>query len=292
MKIWLSLHGVPLEVAPDLAAGLDAVGVEGVAVSDHVCVPAQVTTRYPYTGRAAELPVDTEFPDPVALLAALGARTSRLRLMSHVLIVALRHPVVLAKELATVSALTGGRLDLGIGTGWLREEFDAVGVAFGRRGARTDEALAVMQRLWTGEPVNYGGNEFQLPTVASRPTPRGQIAVLGGGHSARALRRAAHLQGWVGVTPTLDELASIVDQLRATRTGVGDTHQPFTIRTGIKGSLSERALDEAARLGVDGLIVTPHQLGLTGVAPSEVVSTAVGALRPLIDQATAVAAAV
>src|SRR5690606_28198168 len=111
MKIWLSLHGLPLEVLVDLAGELDTLGVEGVAVSDHVCVPAQLDTEYPYTGRTAVLPVDTEFPDPVALLAALGARTDRLRLMTHVLIVAVRHPVVLAKELATVSALTGGRFD-------------------------------------------------------------------------------------------------------------------------------------------------------------------------------------
>lgn len=287
MKIWLSLHGLPLEVLADLAGELDTLGVEGVAVSDHVCVPARLDTEYPYTGRTAVLPVDTEFPDPVALLAALGARTDRLRLMTHVLIVALRHPVVLAKELATVSALTGGRLDLGVGAGWMREEFAAVGQPFARRGVRTDEALALMGQLWTGAPVSYGGEEFRLATVASRPTPCGEIAVLGGGHSPRAVHRAVRWHGWVGATPSLDELTGILGQLRAARDEHGDPQQPFTIRTGVKGTLSDQVLGDVAALGVDGLIVTPHQLGVTGAAPADLVEQVTAALRPLVARAAA-----
>lgn len=292
MKIWLSLHGLALDVLPELAAGLDELGVEGVAVSDHVCVPVDVTTPYPYTGRAAQMPPETEFPDPIALLAALGARTSRLRLMTHVLVAALRHPVVLAKQVATLSAMTGGRLDLGVGAGWLREEFDAVGVVFARRGAVTDESLAVMRRLWTGVPVNYDGEEFQFATVASRPVPSGPMPVLGGGYSPRALRRAAQLDGWVGVTPALDELAAVLERVRAARREFGDAERAFTIRTGVKGTLSDRVLADVAELGVDGLVVTPHQLGLTGRPPADVTAVAISALRPLVERSATLPAAV
>lgn len=288
MKIWLSLHGLPLDVLPDLATDLDELGVEGIAVSDHVCVPAELTSMYPYTGRPAHLPTETEFPDPIALLAALGARTGRLRLMTHVLVAALRHPVVLAKELATVSVLSGGRVDVGIGAGWMREEFDAVGVAFDRRGAITDESIAIMQRLWTGGPVNYGGNEFQFRTIASRPAAARPLPLLGGGYSRRALRRAARLDGWVGVTPDVDELTGLLAQVHAARAEHGDPQRAFTIRSGVKGSLDGRVLTSVAALGVDGLIVTPHQLGVAEFPASEIAAATVAALRPVVDHAAAV----
>jgi probable F420-dependent oxidoreductase len=288
VKAWLSLQSLPLDTLTAVAVECERLGVEGVTVSDHLCVPQSIASEYPYTGRRAVLPVETEFPDPMTLVAHLGAQTGTLRFMTHVLLVALRHPVVLAKEIATVQRLCDGRFDLGVGVGWLEEEFDALGVDFHKRGAITDESLVVMRELWTGRSVAHHGNSFRFDSMSSLPCPVSPVSVMAGGYSQVALRRAATLDGWLGVTPAIDELERLLAALVELRREFDDLDRQYSVRTGIKGTLTPRLIDSAARLGVDALIVTPHQLGVTIDLPTDEVVGMVGSrIGELVDACAA-----
>ena len=128
-------------------------------------------------------------PDPMVWLTWIVAATTTIRLATVVLLAPERQPLVLAKEAATICRLTGGRLDLGVGIGWLREEFDALGVPFSRRAARTDEYIEVLRALWGGNDVSFDGEFVQFSGVSSNPKPKqGSVPVLVGGHSPGAPR--------------------------------------------------------------------------------------------------------
>lgn len=268
MKVWLSLPFLPTADLPRLVEVVERTGIEGVTLPEHVCVPAELGSAYPYAKDGqATLPVDTEFPDPLVLAGALGAVTNRLRFMTHVLLLPLRHPVSAAKEVATASVLAGGRLDLGVGVGWMREEFDALGVPFERRGRRLDEALPLLRRLWSGEVVEHAGEEFSFAPLAIRPVPAEHVSLFVGGHSPAALRRAARFgDGWVGVGPSVEELAELLPRLAEARREAGTHERPFAIRTGVKGRLDEARIEGVAALGVDALLVTPWQLAPAAAA--------------------------
>jgi probable F420-dependent oxidoreductase len=260
VKIWIALPFFPMKTVPDLVTEAEHLGVEGVTVGDHVCVPAALESRYPYTGKQAYLPIETEFPDPLTWISSLGTMTRTLRFLTHVLLLPLRHPVLVAKEVSTVATMIGSRIDIGVGVGWMKEEFDAMGVPFERRGAIMDEALPLLRKLWSGDAVEHHGEFFDFDPVALQPNPPSRVPLFVGGHGAPALRRAISVDGWLGVNPTLEELAAILGSIRERRRKAGVLDVPFTIRTGIKGRLDSESIKAAAQLGVDGLVVLPHQL--------------------------------
>lgn len=285
MRLWLSLPPLPTKHLRDLALAAESIGIEGLAIPDHACVPQRLDSVYPYTGKRAVLATDAEFPEPMVLMSGLGSTTTRLRFMTYVLLLPLRHPVLLAKSVATAAAMTDGRVDLGVGVGWMREEFDALGIAFESRGSRTDEALALLPRLWAGEVVAHNGMHFQFEALSVSPAPPAPVALFIGGYAPAALRRAARFgDGWVGVNPTMEELAVILQRLRDERRQAGTEERPFEIRTGIKGTLERARLDELAALGVDAVVVMPWQVVPRGT-PAEEVS--VGMLAGGLDALTA-----
>src|SRR5712675_1142224 len=136
----------------------EAAGFDSVFAVEHVVFPDNYTSVYPYApgGRLPGGP-SAKFPDPLIWLTWVAAATTRLRFMTAVLILPQRNPLVLAKEVATLDHLTGGRISLGIGVGWLKEEFEALGVPFEHRGARTDECIAAMRALWARDDASYDG---------------------------------------------------------------------------------------------------------------------------------------
>lgn len=264
MKIWLSL---PFLSSTDLCAvtiAAEDAGIAGLALSDHVCVPLSHASRYPYgSGGPVRLPAEVEHPDPLVAISALAAVTSAVRFMTSVLIAPLRHPIALAKATATAASMSGGRLDLGVGVGWLREEFEVLGLDhFDERGRVTDEMLPLLRRLWSGEAVGHRGRYFSFEEVAINPRPPGDVPIFIGGHSAPALRRCARFgDGWVGVNPTVEQLREILESLRRARQAAGTEDRPLEIRTGIKGTLSAERVAAVRALGVDALIVAPWQIG-------------------------------
>jgi probable F420-dependent oxidoreductase len=170
----------------------DEVGFESLLAVEHVAVPVGYESRYPYsdTGRMP-LPEDCELPDPLDLLAWLAAQTTRLRLGTGILVLPEHHPVQLAKRCATIDRLSGGRLFLGVGVGWMREELEAVGIDPDERGTRTDDGIDALRALWREDEVSFEGRHFSFGPLRSHPKPvQATIPILVGGHSRAAARRA------------------------------------------------------------------------------------------------------
>ena len=185
----------------------EELGFDALWVSDHVVVPRSLDSRYPYS-RDGSFPVSPDVPlmEPLATLLFAAAVTERVKLGTTVLIIPMRNPIVTAKQLATLDVLSNGRLILGVGAGWMEEEFKMLGVPFERRGARTNEYIRLIKALWTEENPSFEGEFWQIKDVGFSPKPLQQPhpPIWTGGHSAPALRRAGRLSdGWhaVGVPP-------------------------------------------------------------------------------------------
>jgi probable F420-dependent oxidoreductase len=189
--------------SPDLigeyARAAEDAGFESIWVFEHAVIPAGYDSRYPYNAEGRIGIEDEDLPDPLALLAFLAGVTNRLALGTGVLILPQRSPVLCAKECATVDALSAGRLQLGIGVGWLREEAEAVGTRFEDRGKRTDEYVEAMRALWREGEATFHGDYVHYDQAKSYPKPvqADGIPIHVGGHSAAASRRAGRLgDGW------------------------------------------------------------------------------------------------
>ncbi|HEX7297912.1 MAG TPA: TIGR03619 family F420-dependent LLM class oxidoreductase [Solirubrobacteraceae bacterium] len=204
MRIGLKLpNSGPKSLDPGVAAMarvLEQAAADSLWVSDHVVMPERIVSPYPFAadGRATW---ETDMPwlDALVALALAAAVTERVRLGTAVLVLPLREPLVFAKQAATIDVASGGRLELGVGAGWLEEEFDALNVPFERRGARLEEWIALVRAAWTGRPDAQVSERYTLPAdTLVYPRPAHAIPVLIGGHSRFALRRAArHGDGWL-----------------------------------------------------------------------------------------------
>jgi probable F420-dependent oxidoreductase len=201
----------------------ESLGFSSVMIADHIVFPTVITSKYPYT-------VDGVFPgqgdalDQLALMAFVAGHTSTLRMVTSVMILPYRNPVVTAKALATIDVLSRGRVTVGVGVGWLREEFEAVGAApFEHRGAVTDEYIRIFKLLWTQSPASFSGKFYRFDALRCLPQPvqKPHPPIWIGGHSRAALRRVARLgDGWhpVGANPAVplraEELSASLDELR------------------------------------------------------------------------------
>ena len=209
------------------AQHVEACGFESLVVVEHTVVVSSYDSVYPYaeSGRMA-LPDDCPIPDPLDLLTFLAARTTTLGLATGALVLPNHHPVVLAKRTATLDVLSGGRLRLCVGAGWMREEVEACGVDFATRGRRADEQLRVLRALWAGngeQGVDHDGEFFRLRGAMTYPRPvRGDIPVHIGGHSRAAARRAGrHGDGFQPLGVAGDALAALVAEMRAAAMDAG-----------------------------------------------------------------------
>ena len=190
------------------AVQAEELGFADLWVSEHIIVP-----------KDRMYPPSAIFWDPVLSLTWAAAYTKRVRLGTSVLVLPMRHPLPLAKELATLQNLSGGRLILGAGVGWLEDEFDALGVPFRERGRRMDEGIAMMRAVWTDDPVSFAAKTIPavIKDMRTLPKPEQPIPIWIGGISEPALQRAARLDGWHGSRCTPEQAAPIVARLRAAR---------------------------------------------------------------------------
>lgn len=213
------------ELILKIAARAEALGYASLFVSDHIVLPASAAgSVYPYS-LTGQLPggAAQDYLEPLTLLSHLARATNKIRLGTSVLVVPYRNPLLTAKMLATIDVLAQGRLILGAGAGWLREEFDALGTEpFEERGRVTDEYLALMRRAWTTDPVTFEGRRYKVRDVHVLPKPvqRGGIPVWIGGHTNAAVKRAGSLgDAWhpIGLRPPAmllpDEYAAKVKEL-------------------------------------------------------------------------------
>jgi len=214
----------------EIARFAEEVGFEGVTVPDHLVVPTQVKTPYPYTPDGTTWwPVDTPWPDPWVTLTAMGTATRRLKLGSNIYLAALRDPFTAARSIATAAVLTGERVVCGVAAGWLKEEYDLVGIDFKTRGKRLDEMIAVWRKLWTGQEVEHHGEVFAFEHALLSPVPENHIPVWVGGGSKPALRRAARNDGWLGVPMFHKQLLETTRALQAMRADYGKAAEPFDV---------------------------------------------------------------
>lgn len=259
--------------AAALGQAAESVGFESVWTVEHVLWPSDYTSEYPYD-RSGRMPGDhrSVIPDPLIWLTYVAAHTQSIKLATGILILPQRNPGVLAKEVATLDHLSGGRTILGIGVGWLEEEFDNLSingsVPFSERGKRTDEYMAAMRALWSGEHVDFDGDFVKWSRVNANPKPvGGSVPIHIGGHSARAARRAAEIgDGFFPGTGNIAELVDMVAQ-KATDAGRNPTDIEITApHPGLFGDDPMGAVEEAASWGVDRMIVPAFLLSEGDIA--------------------------
>ena len=266
-----------------MAAMLESAGFESIWTSDHVVFPHELHSRYPFAADGLiTWPVDTDYLEPVVALSAMTSTTSSAELGTSVLILPMRNPILFAKQAACIDVLSGGRLVLGVGVGWLREEFEALGADFKSRGAVLDEWLTIARRCWTGSVEPFEGRFYKLPeAIYVRPAPVRRPPVLIGGMSRNALERAGRIaDGWLAQY-SLEELseAGIAEGLATVRAAGREAGRPeselegFRIVVRVTGadrkldSLASR-LDSLAEAGATELVVDVDWDGADGPSRS------------------------
>lgn len=246
--------------ALELCRVAEAVGFESVWGGEHVVMPDSIASRYPYTPDG-KVPVagETPIPDPLIWLAFAAAAAPTLRLGTCILIVPQRNPLLLAKELATLDVLSGGRVELGLGVGWMKEEFDAMGIPWSHRGARNDEYIAAMRALWAGPSAEYHGEFVDFPKVTCSPRPvKGSIPVIVGGDSDAALDRAVRIaDGYFPGEGDHDRLKALLQRLRRAAETAGRDPASITINTMFGSQMANPAagIEQMASLGVQRIMV-------------------------------------
>lgn len=255
-----SLQIPPSQLA-ETAAAAEQLGFESIWMPDHLVFGTRTESRYPYNpdGNSPVGP-DTPFLDPLVALAFVAAATKHLKLGTAVYVLPLRNPVVSAKLAATVDVLSGGRLLLGLGVGWMAEEFAIAGETFDNRAARAEESLQVMQQLWSEGETDFHGEHYDVGPAHMQPKPVQQPhpPILFGGETDAALRRAARLgDGWIGMRHTAETIVPVIEKLDRYRMQAERGSQPFEIAVlggSAPGADAVRALEDA---GADRVIVYP-----------------------------------
>lgn len=245
------------EIAP-VAIRAEELGYRSLGIADHVVDLQEITTPYPYTpdGRRRWEP-GVDWPDPWVLVGGLASVTTRLRFFTAIYVAAMRDPYSVAKAVGTAAVLSGGRVSLGVGVGWSRDEFELLGQDFGTRGRRTDEALELMRELWSPGWTSYAGRHYACPPLLMRPEPPAPVPVLVGGISEVALRRAARHDGWVSDTATVDQAVEVAGRLRELRAETGRQDEPFEVVAALTDALVPEDFARAARGGVTETMTVP-----------------------------------
>ena len=270
MQFWSGTAFMPATEAVAVAAMLDEAGFDGIVSSDHLIYPRNLTSRYPSpTGRPGWSP-DTAWPDSWVLIGAMAAVTSRLRFSNAVYVAPARPLLEVAKQVATASVVSRGRVSLAVGAGWMREEYELLGQDFGNRGKRLDEMIPALRALWRGGWVSWSGQYYHVPEIMIEPHPTAPVQILCGGESDAALRRAAHLcDGWVGYAYKWDDAISYVDRLAVLRREYGRDNEPFEILLALLEPPTPDLFKRAEDAGITAVMCSPWA-GIADVAAGAV----------------------
>ena len=235
MKFWQAITWAETEQLVEIAKFAEEVGFHGLMSGDHAVYPESIAPDYPYSdsGRPPMSP-DDEYPDQTAIFAAMAAVTTRLQFTCGVYVLPLRNPHEVARAAASLSILSSDRFILGVGVGWMKEEFDIYGVDFRKRGKITDEMITVLQTLWQGGMVAHNGEFFQFPRVQLSPVPDRAPRIYVGGTSEAALRRTARIgDGYIGAGTPPEEVGALLHTLNTYRSEAGRAETPFEAMLGI-----------------------------------------------------------
>ena len=282
MRTSLTVWGFDIDWFVPIAQAAERAGLEAVWISDHIATPLEYRRIYPYNdsgepGYTAETPLH----DIWGLLAAMAATTSSINLGTGVLILPIRNPFLTAHSALTIQNLSHGRFLFGIGTGWMEEEFDVLGEPFAARGARTEEILEVMEKLWTGKPTSHQGRFYSFPMVQHPPAPVSPMRLLGCGLSPGMMDRTARrTNGWFGPAVALEISTKAVADLTRRRHEL-QRHDEFDSYIRLEGSFDEANLERHRQAGVEHLVVS---FGLLGVPASADLEARIEALAKAGEQ--------
>lgn len=254
---------VDAKAAVALAEAAEAAGFESLWTVEHTVVPAGYGSTYPYAegGKMAGGNDTIPLPDPLIWMAYVAAATKRIKLATGIMILPQHNPVVVAKQVATLDHMSGGRILLGIGVGWLKEEFEALGVPFEERGARTDEYMLAMRELWSAEKPTFDGRFVKFRDTYCRPQPTAKrVPLIVGGHSAAAARRAGRLGD--GFFPARGTPKDLFDMAREAAKNAGRDPEKLEITVSLPDKLED--LPALAAMGVKRVLVPVS--GMAGLA--------------------------
>jgi probable F420-dependent oxidoreductase len=258
LEFCIALSFSPLDHFVPLAKAADEAGWHAVALSDHVANPEVIESVYPYTedgGRRWE--PFTPWADPWVAIGAMAGSTTSIRFFTNVYVLPMRPPATVAKAVGTAAVISGNRVALGVGMGWMEEEFRLLEQPFARRGKRADEMLEVLEKLWAGGWAEHHGEFYDFDRLEMSPAPTERIPIYVGGMSEAALRRAARHDGWISDLHTVDELREITTKLRRYREELGKADEPFAVVGSTLEAVDLDGYRRVADAGVTHLLTMP-----------------------------------
>jgi probable F420-dependent oxidoreductase len=258
MRFSIGLAYAPPEHYLPLAKAADEAGYHAIAVSDHVLNLEELQSPYPYTadGSRRWKPF-TPWMDPWVSIGAMAAVTERLHFFTNVYVLPMRNVFHAAKAVGTAAAISGNRIALGIGMGWCEEEFDLMEQPFRKRGARADEQLEVMRKVWTGQMVDHHGDFYDFPNLEMNPRVTAPVPVYVGGTSEAALKRAARNDGWISDMASTEELGDYRKRIDAYRDEYGRSEEPFAMVGSASDAVDVDGYRRVADVGVTDLLTMP-----------------------------------
>lgn len=289
MKFWCATAFMNTAELVHVARLLDEAGYHGLMISDHLCYPRDLVSKYPYSPHPDGRPIwepDASWPEPWVLIGAMSSVTSRLHFTTNVYIAGHRPILQVAKEVATAAVLSDGRVALGVGAGWMQEEFQLQGQDFATRGKRLNEMIPALRALWQGGWVEWHGEHYDIPAITLEPHPPAPVPIYTGGHTDAALKRAAkHADGWIGNAYPWDQAAHYVGRLREYLAMEDRDTSDFEIICGLYAKPStdvyQRAADE---LGITGMMCMPWATGNVSKGDRRNLDDVAAAYKGFIDQ--------
>ncbi|KUI18236.1 LLM class F420-dependent oxidoreductase [Mycolicibacterium acapulense] len=259
MEFWSGTAFMKTSEILGLARAFDEADYDGMVCSDHMIYPRELSSPYPDspTGKPMWAP-ETAWPDCWVQIGAMAAVTTRLRFSNAVYVAPARPLLEVAKQVATASVLSEGRVSLAAGVGWMREEYELMGQDFRTRGKRLDEMIPALRELWRGGWVSWSGEYYQVPEMMIEPHPVAAVPILCGGESNAALRRAARLcDGWVGYAYRWDDAVGYARKLRSLLREYGRENAPFDIMLALLEPPSPDLYKRAEDAGITAVMCSP-----------------------------------
>jgi probable F420-dependent oxidoreductase len=259
MKFTLSVAMSPLDQLADLAIAAQECGFTSIALPDSLFYSETVSADYPYTPDGSRFwTEETPWADPLVAATHMAALTRTLRFYTSVLKLGSRNPVLLARQVGSVAALTKGRFGLGVGIGWSPEEFQWCGQPYADRGKRMDEAVDVLKLILGGGMVSYHGRFYDFGKLQMSPAPATPVPIYVGGHTEAALRRAARVgDGWSSAMMKFKDLRATIAHLHELRASHGRESEPFEIQAVCIDRFGLDGYRQQAEIGVTDVIVVP-----------------------------------
>jgi probable F420-dependent oxidoreductase len=283
---WQALgYSLPDEIF-EIARVAEEAGFEGLLLSDHVFVPVDRKGKYPYSESGdPDFPSSAAFPDAFQVMSVLAQHTTRLRFATNVYVMPLRHPVEIAKFVGTAAVFSNNRAVLGIGAGWMQDEFEVLGRVFEKRGARMDEQIEVIRKLLSGEIVEHSGEHFSFPKMEMQPAPTTQVPIWIGGQNKAALRRAGQLaDGWSGSGHIYAEAKEVLETIASYRRDAGRLDLPFDAIVPFLETPTKDERKHLVELGMTGTVSYPFPYT---IGPDSTLSEKLDYLRRYGDEVIA-----